>query len=459
MNTVRDTIITAFEVTRATNNKVPMLLLSNPGLAKTSIIKEIAEHENMRVVSIIGSAFDNSEILGFQVNEPGKDFLITKNPTWYQKILDNKEEGFSSILFIDEISVCPSIVQGALYRLIFERTIGNGKNLPDDCVIISAGNYKANLPSYCEITSPALNRFCIINLESPTPEEFLEEFSQTEKERINNWPSFNKENKIVDAEKKAATEIKNMMKEVFEIYSDSGSAKGALDLNNKDFASMFDGDYSQNGKVYNFISGRTYYYLQLVAAACANLGVPLNTQKNRFIAKAVEGLIGLGTGTFCDSAQLSNYLKTVVEKTKICIKNIKNNYTGDRKNVDVLDGAQSISDKVNNLSMFIDGLSFNMVDAYKAIGNIYEQVKEKYENVNAHEFLLSNFGTSPYTVTEAEAEERKLKYSELVADITSIDNCIKIIADLKLDKPDINLVVNSFTKIVENFKFYTSMVI
>ena len=51
-NKIRDTIITAFEVTRATENKVPMLLLSNPGLAKTSIVNEIGEHYGYHVVSL-----------------------------------------------------------------------------------------------------------------------------------------------------------------------------------------------------------------------------------------------------------------------------------------------------------------------------------------------------------------------------------------------------------------------
>jgi len=32
-NYIRDTIITGFEVIRMTKNKVPMLLLSNPGIA------------------------------------------------------------------------------------------------------------------------------------------------------------------------------------------------------------------------------------------------------------------------------------------------------------------------------------------------------------------------------------------------------------------------------------------
>ena len=138
-----------------------MLLLSNPGIAKTTIVGEIAAHEGYEVVSLIGSGFENNEILGFQVNEPDWDYLITKNPTWFNTILENKKNNKPSILFIDEISVCPSLVQGALYRLIFERTIGNGRKLPEDCVIISAGNYKSNLPSYCDITAPALNRFCM----------------------------------------------------------------------------------------------------------------------------------------------------------------------------------------------------------------------------------------------------------------------------------------------------------
>ena len=93
-NKIRDTIITAFEVTRATENKVPMLLLSNPGLAKTSIVNEIGEHYGYHVVSLIGSGFENNEILGFQVNEPGKECLTTKNPTWYQTIINKQKKAF-----------------------------------------------------------------------------------------------------------------------------------------------------------------------------------------------------------------------------------------------------------------------------------------------------------------------------------------------------------------------------
>ena len=142
--------------------------------------------------------------------------MTTKNPTWYQTIINKQKEGIPCILFIDELSVCPSLVQGALYRLIFERTIGNGNTLPDDCVIISAGNFKENLPSYCDITSPSLNRFCVINLCPDNYMDFLDEFSQDEEERIADWPEFNDPfPTMTDAFKKnARAEVKNMMMEI-----------------------------------------------------------------------------------------------------------------------------------------------------------------------------------------------------------------------------------------------------
>lgn len=451
-NFVRDTIITGFEVTRATHNKVPMLLLSNPGLAKTTIINEIAEHEGMKVVSLIGSGFENNEILGFQVNEPGIDHLITKNPTWYQTILDNKEAGFSTILFIDEISVCPSLVQGALYRLIFERTIGNGKMLPEDCVIISAGNYKANLPSYCDITAPALNRFCIINLESPDFHSFLDEFSQSEEERVADWPEFSHEaGRFESLMKKASIEVKAMMEEVFECYSDNhDNSKGFLDIRNKDFAPCFEGIYSKHGQVYNFISGRTFFYLQQGVAACAALNVPLNPSKNPFVDRLVEGLVGAGTATFNDANQCKAYIKSVTEKVRQIIKRLKNNEAPVTGGEDIFKDAKSISDKVAALSLYIDGTRANAVDTRRALGELYSQILDAYEG-NPHEWLSKNLGEG------VEENARKVAYANFVADINAIQTLISICKSLPQNTEVITAQTN-FEKIVNNFKFYAEYI-
>lgn len=451
-NYIRDTIITGFEITRATHNKVPMLLLSNPGLAKTTIMSEIAQHEGMRVVSLIGSGFENNEILGFQVNEPNWDYLITKNPTWYQTILDNEKEGIASILFIDEISVCPSLVQGALYRLIFERTIGNGKMLPDDCVIVSAGNYKANLPSYCDITAPALNRFCIINLESPDFHSFLDEFSEDEEERMADWPVFNHDkNRLPNAMKNASKEIKTMMEEVFECYSDSrDNSKGFLDIRNKDFAPCFEGIYSRHGQVYNFISGRTYYYLQQAVAACAQLNVPLNPNKNPFVDRMVEGLVGAGTATFNDAAQCEAYIKSVTEKVRQIIKRLKNGEAPVTGGEDIFAGATSVADKVGRLSLYLDGTRTNTMDTRRALGDIYTQVMNEYDK-NPHEYLDKIMGAS------VDEEQRKVNYAAFVADITSVETLIDICKSLPQNS-EVQVAQSGLEKVAEQFKFYAEFV-
>ena len=449
-NKIRDTIITAFEVTRATENKVPMLLLSNPGLAKTSIVNEIGEHYGYHVVSLIGSGFENNEILGFQVNEPGKECLTTKNPTWYQTILEKQKEGTPCILFIDELSVCPSLVQGALYRLIFERTIGNGNTLPDDCVIISAGNFKDNLPSYCDITSPSLNRFCVINLCPDNYMDFLDEFSQDENERIADWPEFKDPfPTMTDAFKKnARAEVKNMMMEIFECYANErDSGKGMLDITNKNFAEMFEGNFSKTGEVYNFISGRTYEYMQRAMWACAALDVPLNPKRNQFIDKMVQGLIGAGTGSFEDVAQTQSYLKAVQERTRQVLKRLKSGDAPVIGGQDIFQGATSIADKVAKLSLFLDGTHANAVDTRKGLGEIYSQIMQTYADKNPHETLTALVGQG------VDEKTRAVNFAKLTADITAVEQLIRITQALP-QNPEVEIAQQGMEKVLENYKFY-----
>lgn len=447
-NNIRDTIITAFQVTKATKNKVPMLLLSNPGLAKTTIIKEIGQKYNYDVVSLIGSGFENNEILGFQVNEPGQESLITKNPTWFQKIIDNKKEGISSILFIDEISVCPSLVQGALYRLIFERTIGNGKMLPEDCVIISAGNYKENLPSYCDITSPALNRFCIINLCPDTWEDFLNEFSQDETERFANWPQFEERNNFDENLKSSRKAVKALMVNLFDCYSNmSDTSKGVLDIHNKELAGIFDGEYSSKGEVYNFISGRTYEYLQQSIAACATLKVG---KKNPFIRKMVEGLIGAGTGSFTSEKQVSNYLKSTVASVAKIIESLEAGNTNENVNskYDVFQGEKDIAQRVEKLSLFIDGDQFNSMDVFEAFKELFAQIVATYPiGSSSHQILDKMFGKS------SSEEDRTVGYAKFSQDMLSIEQLIKIVKD-NINNKEATQAVTVLENILEQYKFY-----
>ena len=188
-------IMTGLEVSR--RSQVPVLYLSNPGQGKTSVINTYAEAMGYHVESLILSQYSQDEILGFQANT-GKDHLEVLEPEWFYRIWENKRAGKPSILFLDELSTVDGPRQGAGLQLCFERKIRGGKALPDDCLVVSAANYKANLPVYVDIISPTLNRFAIINM-LPGDDgvdafsigfEMVKEFTQsfkTPKVEVPNW--------------------------------------------------------------------------------------------------------------------------------------------------------------------------------------------------------------------------------------------------------------------------------
>ena len=104
----------------------------------------------------------------------------------------------------------PRDVQASLYRLIFERTIGNGHMLPDSTIIASASNYKENLPVMCDITSPNLNRFCIVNLEPTDFESLYTEFLQEPQDLKKDLPEFQNNELTPEMMQKTAQEVRRV---------------------------------------------------------------------------------------------------------------------------------------------------------------------------------------------------------------------------------------------------------
>ena len=95
INYLRDLMLTGFELSR--RSKVPMLYLGNPGMGKTTVVNLWARRNGYHVESLIGSAFDRSEILGYMVNDGG-EWLRTKDPEWFHSIVSRQEQGVPSVL-------------------------------------------------------------------------------------------------------------------------------------------------------------------------------------------------------------------------------------------------------------------------------------------------------------------------------------------------------------------------
>ena len=222
-----------------------------------------------------------------------------------------------------------------------------------------------------------------------------------------------------------------------------------LDIRNKDFAACFEGTYSRHGQVYNFISGRTYYYLQQSVAACALLNVPLNGAKNPFIDRMVEGLIGAGTATFNDANQCEAFIKSVTEKVRQMLKRLKSGEAPVTGGENIFDGATEIADKVDRLSLYLDGTRTNVMDTRRALGEIYTQAMDAYDK-DPHQYLEANLGE------KVPEDQRKINYAKFVADISALETLVKI-CDTLPQNSEVEVAKNGLTKIVQNYSFYAEV--
>lgn len=294
---VRQTIYDLCAV--AEMSKVPVLIMSNPGYAKSTCIESYAKDMGYYLETLVGSRYEATDISGYLVNEPGSIGMVHKEPSWYRRIIEAHNRGQKTMLFIDELSTCPHSVQGTLLTLIFNRTIGENKFLPEDTVIMSAANYANNLNDNFDIIPPTLNRFCVFNLiENISDLDLLDEFlSDKYKTAV-----IRKEIKDADKfdEKAFKHEFHKQMKMLLKKYSNMDSSLGLIDLHNTDLQDLY---RKYDDKVLNQMSGRSVSYVPEMLSAVVKLGI----KDKNLINGISDGLIGAGSCSFKQDSQLESY--------------------------------------------------------------------------------------------------------------------------------------------------------
>ena len=70
-----------------------------------------------------------------------------------------------NILFLDEISAAPQSVQAAAYQITLDRTVGEHR-LPDNCIVIAAGNRVTDRSVAFTMPKALANRLCHIEIMS-----------------------------------------------------------------------------------------------------------------------------------------------------------------------------------------------------------------------------------------------------------------------------------------------------
>lgn len=143
-------------------DRVPLLILSHPGYGKTSTVRKWCEYKDYNLFTLIPSQNAADDILG--LNTKSGDNMVRLTPPWYNRLLKTvNENGKRTVLFIDEISTCDPFIQGPLLNLIFNRSLGEAV-LPDNVMVVAAGNYAEDLHNAFEMNEALVNRFMILNL-------------------------------------------------------------------------------------------------------------------------------------------------------------------------------------------------------------------------------------------------------------------------------------------------------
>lgn len=374
-----DKMVNAISLSKESD--IPFLLVGNPGFGKTTVVHAWAKQNGYHVEEIMGSSFSRDEVLGYMVNVNGS--LEMLEPFWFKRIKKLSNEGIKSVLFIDELSTTGGDVQSSLLRLIFERTIGNGESLPEGTIVMSAANYKANLPGYCDVSSPTTNRFCIINLEEASLETMVDDYVINEMPTPKS-PKFGTINPSNMA--KIRLRIGNSMKKTFIKYSSSEDGGNVLNPLNHNLQ-IYDVENDTNTKrLANFISGRSLNFLLRVLVSIARSDIE---ETEPLIRGVVEGLVGAGTNTFPSETVQEAYISYMTD---------------------------SFTDDVAKIrKMFV---KYNNAPAYEAVTNKLVEDAKKVASSSDNDKLFENIRRN----VEYNPEERE----QIVADVNQLAAAIKI---------------------------------
>jgi len=142
---------------RCASVKHPSFIWGPPGIGKSELVQQITDDLDGHMIDLRMGQLDPMDLRGIPV--PNKD---TKQMEFYPLDALPTEELASKyktvVLFMDELTSAPPTVLGSAYQLILDRKLGNYK-LPDNVVIIAAGNRESDKGVTFRMPTPLANRF------------------------------------------------------------------------------------------------------------------------------------------------------------------------------------------------------------------------------------------------------------------------------------------------------------
>ena len=141
----------------------PIFLWGPPGIGKSDIVAQITNSlPNSFLIDIRLSLWEPTDIKGIPYFDSNANKMVWGAPA------ELPDEAMAAeydhiVLFLDEMNSAAPAVQAAAYQLILNRRVGQYK-LPDNVIIVAAGNREADKGVTYRMPAPLANRFVHLEL-------------------------------------------------------------------------------------------------------------------------------------------------------------------------------------------------------------------------------------------------------------------------------------------------------
>ena len=144
-----------------------VMLWGPPGGGKSQAVRQIAKEieentgKKVNVTDVRLLLFNPIDLRGIPTANEDKTLAVWLKPKIFQ--MDPSKE-IINILFLDEISAAPQSVQAAAYQITLDRVVGEHK-LPENCIVIAAGNRTTDKSVAFRMPKALANRLLHIEVE------------------------------------------------------------------------------------------------------------------------------------------------------------------------------------------------------------------------------------------------------------------------------------------------------
>lgn len=145
-----------------------VMLWGPPGVGKSQGVRQIAEEiehktgKKTKVTDVRLLLFNPIDLRGIPTANADKTLAVWLKPQIFQM---DESDDVVNILFLDEISAAPQSVQAAAYQITLDRVVGEHR-LPDNCIVIAAGNRTTDKSVTYKMPKALANRLLHFEVES-----------------------------------------------------------------------------------------------------------------------------------------------------------------------------------------------------------------------------------------------------------------------------------------------------